>query len=170
MLHSESNQPNSGELGWFRQRWSVCIIGLGLVVLGLSITANLILLDAHRWALEQSAHRIEREHGIVLPPSASGFRCAGDAWRKFFDRGASSIFILESKDLPAFKSQLSVNTQAATHIPGNEIYQGIMHPWRPDASPLEVLSCDSPTGDWLHVEIWPIDDMHVAIWMYTDWN
>src|SRR5687768_3593808 len=68
-----------------------------------------LLLALFVWAkvTDQSASRVEREHGLKLPPSATGFVCRGDAWIGFLDRGASSTFDVNVDELPAFLAQLT---------------------------------------------------------------
>src|SRR4051794_20168333 len=67
--------------------------------------------------------RIEHEHGVHLPDSASDFECKGDAQRGFLDRGASSAFLISSNDLAGFVSQLKVRLGLFTFIPGNSQYR-----------------------------------------------
>jgi hypothetical protein len=112
--------------------------------------------------------RIEHEHGLHLPASASSFECRGDAARGFLDRGAASSFTIASNDVAVFISQLKIHPGLTTFIPGNSQYQ--LHAvWR-TGTPTATYSCDSPVGDWLHVEVWPVDDKRVGICLYTDWN
>lgn len=117
----------------------------------------------------QSRARAEWEHGMVLPASAGKFQCRGDANHLFLDRGASTVFEMPATDLAAFKSGLKINPARQTHVPGNAQYNGFAFPWTA-AAPLETLHCDSPKGDWLHLEIWPLASGRVGVWMYTDWN
>ena len=112
--------------------------------------------------------RIEQEHGLRLPASASSFECRGDAARGSLDRGAASSFTIASGDLATFISQLKIHPGLTTFIPGNSQYQ--LHAvWR-TGTPTTTYSCDSSVGDWLHVEVWPVDDRRVGICLYTDWN
>jgi len=125
-----------------------------------------------------SARRIEREHGLVLPASATQFVCRGDAWKHIFmDSGAASAFEMASNDLPKFLSQLKIKeTHKGTFRPdysdyiysSNPQYQ-ISRSWM-EGTPLETYQCASPTGDWLTVQVWPIDASHVGVCLYTDWN
>jgi hypothetical protein len=112
--------------------------------------------------------RIEHEHGLSLPVSAASFECRGDAALGFLDRGVSSAFIMASNDLAGFVSQLRVQPGLTTFIPGNSKYR-LRAVWR-IGKPAATYSCSSPAGDWLHVEVWPIDDARVGICLYTDWN
>lgn len=135
--------------------------------------------------------RAERQHGITLPPSANHIQCRGDAWRCFLDRGAATMFEMSTDDLPTFVGQLRIRSRsapvraagdptingynvwpngAATFVPGNLQYGGFRRTWLGDAAPVEMLSCWSPKGDWLHVELWRLERGMMLIKMYTDWN
>jgi hypothetical protein len=35
---------------------------------------------------------------------------------------------------------------------------------------MKTYRCASPTGDGLEVQIWAIDEAHVGVLLYTDWN
>ena len=153
-----------------KRRWRTIVLAIVAIVMATSIGMNGWFIQHRRWSLEQNAERVQREHGVVLPSSASSFQCAGDAWKGYLDRGASSIFLMSVSDLSQFKSQLHPNSQRETFIPGNPVYRSLKPPWDENAKPLEVISCDSATGDWLHVEIWPVNKDVVGVWMYTDWN
>ena len=112
--------------------------------------------------------RIEHEHGLQLPASASSFECRGDASRGFLDRGAASSFTIISNDLSTFTSQLKVRAGLTTFMPGNSQYR--LHAvWR-TGTPLTTYSCESPVGDWMHVEVWRVSDTRLGICVYTDWN
>jgi hypothetical protein len=124
-----------------------------------------------------SARRITREHGLVLPASASHFVCKGDAWIMIMDRGAASAFEMASNDVPRFLAQLKIkDTHHGDHrpeysnsiFPGNPQYQ-VRTSWM-SGSPLETYHCASPVGDFLDVQIWPLDATHVGVCLYTDWN
>jgi hypothetical protein len=119
-------------------------------------------------ALRAPRSRVEHEHGLRLPASASAFECRGDASRGFLDRGAASAFTVATNELAGFLAQLTVRTGFQTFIPGNSQYQ-LHASWR-RSSPLATYSCASPVGDWLHVEVWPIDSTNVGVALYTDWN
>jgi hypothetical protein len=140
-------------------------------VIKLAAVAVIALL-AVAFAVTRSARdprsRIEHEHGLRLPASASAFECRGDAARGFLDRGAASAFTIASNDLAGFLAQLTVRTGLQTFIPGNSQYQ-LHASWR-RGSPLATYGCASPVGDWLHVEVWPIDSSRVGVSLYTDWN
>lgn len=136
--------------------------------------------------------RAESEHGIHLPPSATDIQCRGDAWHGFLDRGAFTMFEMNQGDLAEFEGQLKVFSRelpartghvdpvvngwnvwpvgAKTFVPGNAEIGGFERTWSGDAVPLEMLSCASPEGDWLHVEFWKLPESAVLVKMYTDWN
>jgi hypothetical protein len=125
--------------------------------------------------LGHSAMRIRREHGLRLPASASHFECRGDAWLTIIDRGAASTFEMSRTDLGSFTSQLSIRSSTigstdavASIFPGNSQYR-VSAPWR-IGTPIATYDCQSPTGDLLSVQIWPIDDSRVGVCLYTDWN
>ena len=105
-------------------------------------------------------------HFLHLPASASAFECRGDAARGFLDRGAASAFVMSTNDLFNFVSQLKVQPGLSTFIPSNSQYN-LHAKWR-KMTPTTTYSCNSPVGDWLHVEVWPVNDSHVGICLYTD--
>src|ERR1019366_1395678 len=119
-----------------------------------------------------SGNRIRREHGLQLPQSARRFVCRGDAWmHRFSDSGAASAFEMDSSDLPIFVSQLKIRNTDAKNcciLPANSQYQ-IRRPWM-SGVPLRTYRCESPPGDELDVQIWNIDEGHVGVLLYTDWN
>jgi len=130
----------------------------------------------------------------VLPASAANIQCRGDAERVLQpDRGACTLFEMSVDDLNSFLAQLSINSRAApakqgagdpcangwdvwprearTWVPGNEVHGGFKPTWQGQVVPSEMLSCDSPTGDWLHVEIWKLTNgSKLVVKLYTDWN
>ena len=120
-----------------------------------------------------SASRIRREHGLNLPTSASAIECRGDAWLRIIsDCGAASSFEVASSDVPSFLAQLrvrSTSTGVSTSIfPSNPEYR-VHRPWM-SGIPAATYHCNSPTGDDLFVQTWPIDSSRVGICLYTDWN
>jgi len=158
--------------------------GVLLVLAG--IAAWLLLLPKGN-----SRARAEREHGIELPPSATHIQSRGDAWRGFFDRGALTMFEMSSNDVSRLVAQLKVKSRrppvrrsgdptengynvwpggSPTFVPGNSVYEGLKRTWHGEAVPIEMLSCSSSTGDWLHVELWRLESGMVLVKMYTDWN
>jgi hypothetical protein len=61
-------------------------------------------------------------------------------------------------------------TGAQTFVPGNSKYGGFRCTWQGEATPVEMLSCSSSTGDWLHVELWRLEGGALLVKMFTDWN
>jgi hypothetical protein len=142
-----------------------------------SIFAILAAFGFFGGCIGNSSLRIRREHGLVLPPSASRFVCKGDAWKMVLDRGAASAFEMASNDLSGFLARLTIKEShhgdyrpqySNSIFPGNPQYQ-VRTSWM-SGSPLETYRCKSPVGDSLDVQIWPIDATHVGVCLYTDWN
>ena len=131
------------------------------------VTASLAISLFAFGCVGSSAARVRREHGLQLPSSATGFVCRGDAWKHtFIDSGAVAAFEMASSDLPNFISQLRIHDTQETTLPDG--YQ-IHRPWM-KGTPLKAYRCESPTGDELDVHVWAIDDAHVGVLLYTDWN
>ena|GEM_PF-3082706 len=115
--------------------------------------------------------KAESVHGMRLPSSAQSIQSVGDAWRGPLDRGASTVFTMDSAKLQEFVATLHVDTNVSTFIPGNEIYHhGLDKPWSPESQPMTNMSCKSPVGDFLHVRVFRLDDGRLGVHMYTDWN
>jgi hypothetical protein len=136
---------------------------------------TLLVLPFATGFLGHSATRIRREHGLQIPASASSFECRGDAWLSIIDRGAASTFEMARTDMVSFTSQLRIRTSTTTEtdavasiFPGNSQYQ-VSAVWR-TGTPIGTYFCQSPTGDYLWVQIWTIDDSRVGVCLYTDWN
>lgn len=148
------------------------VIGLTVVVVGSSAMFGLYQWSSFRASgSSQTVERAEREHGVTLPASVSNIQCLGDAYLPLVpDKGASTAFEMSTADVSVLKSQLGTAISYQTFIPGNPQYQGHTFAWLQGAGPSEVVSCASSTGDWLHVEFWPIDEERVGVRMYTDWN
>ena len=144
-------------------------------ILGVAILAA-IGLAWLRGCVGQPAWRIEREHGLKLPVSASHFECRGDAWlRDVIDCGAASTFEMSKQDLPDLVSQLQIHKThpaepaSSCPFPSNDQYQVVHRPWM-SGTPLADYSCASRTGDELFVRVFAIDDARVGVCLYTDWN
>ncbi|HEY5911436.1 MAG TPA: hypothetical protein VJA21_12620 [Verrucomicrobiae bacterium] len=132
---------------------------------------------------------VEKAHGLTLPADACNFqqRHIGG----IFDKGVLSLFEASTKDVQPFIAQLSIRsrtspakkgigdprvngwnvwpTNSPTFVPGNDELAGLKPTWTGEATPIEMLSCGSPKGDWLHVEIWSVGN-RVVVKLYTDWN
>ena len=156
------------------------------------LVVSLLGVFVHSRALGSPRSRAEREHGIGLPPSAAKIQCRGDASYAILDRGASTLFEMQARDLNAFLSQLTINsrsgpaktgpgnpcingrnvwpTDSDTYVPGDSRYGGFKATWQGPVIPSQMLNCASPTGDWLHVELWTLDTDRLVVKLYTDWN
>lgn len=132
---------------------------------------------------------VERCHGLRLPVSVRN--CQQRRITGLADHGVLSLFELDRKDVQTFVAQLTIKSRYSptmtgagdpclngwnvwpentpTFVPGNTELQGLKRTWVNEAKPIEMLSCSSPKGDWLHVEIWSVGD-HALIKLYTDWN
>ena len=157
------------------------------------IVATLVMLscvrDHENYSPSISRSQVEDAHGIKLPPSARNFqqRQVGG----FPDHGVLSLFEIDQNELQQFTAQLKIKSRnspakvgpgnpclngwnvwpenSITFVPGNKELDGLRPTWTEEAKPVEMFSCSSPKGDWLHVEIWSIGN-HVLIKLYTDWN
>lgn len=142
---------------WFgRVVWAMAVL---MIVAAAVVT--------YQGILDQSTERISREHGVALPLSAANPECRGDAWHMILDRGASSTFEMARTDLCSFVSKLKIRGNHLM-IPANGQYQ-VSAPWIAK-SPMASYECASPTGDFLNVQIFPIDCKKVGVRLYTDWN
>ena len=132
---------------------------------------------------------IERAHCLRLPPSSHNTqqKCLG----RVFDHGILSMFECDQSEIKDFLGQLKVCSRSGpvttgtadprrngwnvwpktskTFVPGNRGLDGLVQTWSGEAKPIEMLSCVSTTGDWLHVELWSVSN-HFLIKLYTDWN
>ena len=182
----DSEEYDAGGKSGGRRFWAGLLISLGLVVvfLGLVVWSKMPPADPLR--------RAEKEHGFSLPASSKNIQCRGDAWPGFLDRGASTLFEMDESELASFKSGLKITdhafpavagpgdplingwnvwpTTAKSFVPGNAQYGGFKRTWSGDAVPVEMLSCTSPVGDWLHVEFWKLPGKSLLVKMFTDWN
>ena len=134
---------------------------------------------------------IEERHGFRLPESAKYVQSSGDIDSGGEDRGLVTIFELTSSDLAVFLEQLTVEekllprkvrgspvkngwnvwpTNTKTFVPGNEEYGHLRQNWVGEAEPKYMLSCKSPIGDFLHVEVWGLNNGNSLLKVYTDWN
>ena len=166
---------------------SIKQIALWVVVFAAAVSLGL-------WSSGRSGvlrERAEREHGILLPSSARDIQCRGDAGRGFLDRGAVTMFEMDAGELAAFVGQVTVNSRTApvrTHgdprvngwnvwpegassfVPVESVYAGFERTWVGEPTPIEMLNCSSPTGDFLHLEFWRLESGSLLVKIYTDWN
>lgn len=131
------------------------------------------------------------DHKIVFPASAANFQNRGNSQIGFLDRGIATLLDIDRRDLDVFLSQLKISERrkpvkeqgdptvngwnvwphdARTFVPGNEVFSGFKKTWDLEPVPIEMLSCQSPAGDWLHVEIWNLSDTRVLLKLHTAWN
>jgi len=132
---------------------------------------------------------VEDAHGLKLPQSVRN--CQQRRIVRFVDHSVLSLFELDQNEVQKFLAQLKIKSRnppaktgagdpclngwnvwpenTATFVPGNKELGGLKRTWVNEAKPIEMLSCSSPKGDWLHVEIWSVGD-HAVIKLYTDWN
>ncbi len=135
---------------------------------------------------------VERKHGIKLPESAAHLQTRGDRfYLPGLDHGEATMFEFDSNERESFKKQLSINStrkpklkrgdptvngynvwphMTDSFVPGNEQYGGFEKTWRGEAIPLEMFSCASTKGDFLHVEFWELEGEKTLAKIYTDWN
>jgi hypothetical protein len=141
---------------------------LGTLIAGLALAPTAALV---RGFVGQNKKRIEREHGLKLPLSASNFVCRGDALLILQDRGAASAFEMNSDELPKFIAQLRIRRTESNGVgiifPSNPQYQ-VQRPWMTGKS--IIYYCASSKGNSLHVQIWDVEDRKVGVCLYTDWN
>ena len=135
--------------------------------------AAVVLIASARHSFDNSITRLRNEHGLLFPDSTTAIECRGDAWLRYVDDcGASSIFELPTSDIAPFLPQLQVTSKITgdSHriFPGNPQYQ--VNRWWMSGMPIATLHCSSPTGTFLVVQTWPIDESRVGICLYTDWN
>ena len=118
--------------------------------------------------------RVNREHGLRIPSSASHLVCRGDAWIPVLDRTAVTTFQIARADLSAFTNQLRVRPPDDFYFGFRSTnYDGQRHLFpSPHYSVTNIATyyCDSPTGDFLFVDLWDVDDSRVGVCLYTDWN
>jgi len=132
---------------------------------------------------------VEDAHGLKLPQSAR--KCQQRHAGRFLDHGILSLFELDQNEVHEFVAQLKIKSRnlptktgpgdpclngwnvwpenSATFVPSEKDLGGLKPTWSSEPVPIEMLSCSSPKGDWLHVEIWSVSN-HTLIKLYTDWN
>ena len=49
-------------------------------------------------------------------------------------------------------------------------YDRFRKTWDGQAKPIETLTCKSPVGDFLSVQLWMLTTNVIIVNMYTDWN
>jgi hypothetical protein len=167
---------------------------LSLVATILCVMAILPLGKYIARSTGDSRERAENEHGIALPPSASKIQCRGDGWLRVTPISGgfvTTMFEMDPADVSAFLAPLHIRSRSGpaiatgdpsvngwnvwpqkspTFIPGNEQGGGWRHTWTGAATPVEMVSCDSPEGRFLHLEFWKLDSGRNLIKMCTVWD
>jgi hypothetical protein len=148
-----------------------------------------LVLGCTRTTHQVPKETVERAHGIRLPGDV--YNCQNIRTGGLVDRGVLSLFELNQSEVGPFLAQLKIRsrqppvrsgsgdpcingwnvwpTNSNTFVPGSTELMGLKRTWTEDAKPIEMLSCDSSRGDWLHVEVWAVGT-HALIKLYTDWN
>lgn len=155
------------------------------------VASSLLLSSCQSSGVRQSQKRdVEKAHALKMPPSARNFQQASSGHGS--DKGVASMFQCDPDELGPFLTQLKIKsrrgpqkeeigdpcvngwniwpTDASTFVPGNPSLKGFQKTWQGDAMPVEMLSCDSNNGDWLHVEVWMTSLGSIILKLYTDWN
>ena len=96
--------------------------------------------------------------------------------RKELDAFIANLKITERRRPALAEGDPTVNgfnvwpQDSKTFVPGNKVYSGFKKTWKNDPKPEEMFSCESPAGDWLHVEVWGLSEDKVLLKIFTDWN
>lgn len=168
-----------------------------MLSLVLGILCVMVILSLRKYIARStgdSRERAEYEHGIALPPSASKIQCRGDGWLRVTPLSGgfvTTMFEMNPADTSAFLAPLHIRSRngpalatgdpsvngwnvwpqnSPTFIPGNEQGGGWQHTWAGVATPVEMVSCDSPEGMFLHLEFWKLDSGPMLIKMCTVWD
>jgi hypothetical protein len=166
-----------------------CLVATVLCALAIFLLGKHIARSAG-----DSRERAEHEHGIALPPSALNIQCRGDGWLRltpFYGGFATTMFEMDPADATAFLAPLHIRSRngpviatgdpavngwnvwpqgSPTFIPGNKQGGGWRHTWTGAATPVEMVSCDSPEGMFLHLEFWKLDSGSTLVKMCTMWE
>ena len=179
-----------GSLGFMKGgKW---LIGLAFITLGLVAIFSLSSYIAR--STGNSRERAEYEHDIALPPSASKIQCRGDGWLRVTPLSGgfvTTMFEMSPTDQSAFLAPLHIRgrsdpsiatgdplvngwnvwpQKSPTFIPGNEQGGHWQQTWTGAATPVEMVSCDSPEGRFLHLEFWKLEDGSMLVKMCTMWD
>ena len=133
----------------------------------------------------------ETDHKIVFPTSAKNIQNRGNSKVNLLDRGIATMMEIDRKDLEGFVAKLKVSERrkpvqetgdptvngwnvwpqgARTFVPGNKVFSGFNKTWDAVPKPEEMLSCQSPTGQSLHVEVWRFPSGGVLLKLFTWWE
>ena len=169
-------------------------LSLASIAVLLCIYGGMVLSRHVARSTGDSRERAEHEHGIALPPSASKIQCRGDGWLRVTPISGgfvTTMFEMDSADTSGFLAPLHIRSRngpaiatgdpsvngwnvwpqkSPTFIPGNEQGGGWQRTWAGAATPVEMVSCDSPEGMFLHLEFWKLDSGPMLIKMCTVWK
>jgi len=170
-------------------KWVLCLVFIILCALAILPFAKYIARSTG-----DSRERAEYEYGISLPPSASKIQCRGDGWLRVTPVSGgfvTTMFEMDPADTASFLAPLRIRSRngpavssgdpavngwnvwpqgSPTFIPGNEQGAGWRHTWMSTATPVEMVSCDSPVGRFLHLEFWKLDSGLTLVKMCTMWD
>jgi hypothetical protein len=117
-----------------------------------------------------SRARIERDHSIVLPRSASNIRCYGFvSLTIFLDVSAWASFTLSRTDLDGFLRQFAA-FKSSPSIPA--VWPDLTNysPWSRSGHLMTAYTGKSIDGNVQWMGIWSIDANSVGICLVTQWN
>ena len=129
--------------------------------------------------------RAEEDHGILLPKTARQIQSYGDAgrqmifWRGFLDGICCTIFEMPVADKDSFTKQVSVHEVIPFNKNNETVYSWWLSPpskhpfakkWDGQETPVEMLYCGSPTGDFMIIEFWRSEQDKLVVIVNTDWN
>ena len=170
------------------------ILLLSLVATILCVMAILSLGKYIARSTGDSRERAELEHGVLLPPSAANIQCRGDGWMRVTPISGgfvTTMFEMNPTEMSAFLAQHHIRSRngpailtgdplvngwnvwpqgSPTFIPGNEQGGGWRRTWSGATTPVEMVSCDSPEGMFLHLEFWKLDSGSILVKMCTMWD
>lgn len=167
---------------------------LMLVPIAAGIMVGVVLICYILRSTGDSRERAECEHGIRLPPSAVRIQCRGDGWLRktpISGGGVTTLFEMDPAEVSAFLAPFHIRSRtapvitmgdptvngwnvwpqgSATFVPGNSEYGGFQRSWTGTAAPVEMVSCDSPVGMWLHLEFWKLESGMMLAKICTMWD
>lgn len=167
---------------------------VAMIAVVMVICSGMLVNRAIGRSTGDSRERAELEHGVKLPRSATSIQCRGDGWLRVTPvsgGGVTTLFEMQADEIPAFLAPLKIRSRAApvvatgdpmengynvwshkstTWVPGNKQYGGFQKTWEGAAVPLEMVSCDSPEGWFLHLEFWSLENGKILTKMCTMWQ
>lgn len=170
------------------------IWSFGIIAVLLCIYGGMVLSRYVARSTGDSRERAELEHGVLLPPSAADIQCRGDGWLRVTPISGgfvTTMFEMNPAEMSTFLAPLRIRSRngpaiatgdplvngwnvwsqkSPTFIPGNEQGGGWRQTWTGAATPVEMVSCDSPEGRFLHLEFWKLEDGSLLVKMCTMWD